>query len=48
VIVTASLLTAPRSTLENVQPPPGPTIGIAWRLDPPDPRLETTPEEPSP
>jgi hypothetical protein len=50
VTVTVSLAAAPRSTLQNVHPGSGPAISIAWRVDPPKPRIEslTPPEEPKP
>jgi hypothetical protein len=48
VIVTASMSAPPHSEIQTVGPPPGPTIAMNWRLDPPEARLEQTPEEPSP
>jgi len=51
VIVTASMVGPPHSEIQNVQPPPGPAIGLSWRIDPPEARLEgpsQTTEEPKP
>ena len=49
VIVTTSMLAVPTSTIENAQPAAGPAIGLAWRIDPPQARLQyPADEEPSP
>ena len=40
VTVTASVPHGVRSTIENPHPATGPAVSIAWRIDPPDPRIE--------
>ncbi len=50
VIVTASMLAVPASTLGDTQPSAEPVVSVAWRTGPPETRLqtqiETRPESP--
>jgi hypothetical protein len=51
VVVAVSLVEPPRSEIQTPQPPPGPAIGLSWRLDPPQARIEgpsQNPEDPRP